>query len=223
MALTQEQARRAVTALHRFGLGAKPGGLSPDLARDPVGALKRETNDAAALFIEDEKLPTAQAALAKLFDEQRAVRLARETSRDEGREMRVARARSATPDATSAPAIAMAPAQQRPQGQSPAPGEQVVYRNEALARLAKSVEPAVGFGERLCLFWSNHFCVSVGKGQITRATAGALEREAIRPHVFGRFSDMLLAVEKHPAMLFYLDNRQSIGPNSRAGRNGMSA
>jgi uncharacterized protein (DUF1800 family) len=60
----------------------------------------------------------------------------------------------------------------------------------------------IGFGERLVLFWSNHFCVSVAKGQITRATAGALEREAIRPHVFGKFSDMLLAVEKHPAMLF---------------------
>ncbi len=99
------------------------------------------------------------------------------------------------------------------------PIEQVIYRNEALARLRMSAEPAIGFGERLALFWSNHFCVSVGKGQIARATAGALEREAIRPHVFGRFSDMLLAVEKHPAMLFYLDNRQSVGPGSRAARN----
>jgi uncharacterized protein (DUF1800 family) len=45
-----------------------------------------------------------------------------------------------------------------------------------------------------------------------------MEREAIRPHVCGRFSDLLLAVEKHPAMLLYLDNQMSIGPGSKAAR-----
>ena len=49
--------------------------------------------------------------------------------------------------------------------------------------------------------------------------AGAFEREAIRPHVLGRFADMLKAVEQHPAMLFFLDNQQSLGPDSRAGQN----
>ena len=49
--------------------------------------------------------------------------------------------------------------------------------------------------------------------------AGSLEREAIRPHVLGNFSDMLLAVEQHPAMLLYLDNHLSVGPNSKAARN----
>ena len=49
--------------------------------------------------------------------------------------------------------------------------------------------------------------------------AGAYEREAIRPHVLGRFADMLTAVESHPAMLFYLDNVQSMGPDSTAGIN----
>ena len=49
--------------------------------------------------------------------------------------------------------------------------------------------------------------------------AGGYEREAIRPHVLGRFADMLLAAEGHPAMLLYLDNAQSIGPNSVAGIN----
>src|SRR5579859_813661 len=49
--------------------------------------------------------------------------------------------------------------------------------------------------------------------------AGAYEREAIRPHVLGRFLDMLTAVESHPAMLFYLSNAQSMGPNSVAGIN----
>ena len=52
-----------------------------------------------------------------------------------------------------------------------------------------------------------------------RPIAGAFEREAIRAHVLGRFADMLQAVETHPAMLIYLDNARSIGPNSQAGKN----
>jgi uncharacterized protein (DUF1800 family) len=76
-----------------------------------------------------------------------------------------------------------------------------------------------GFGERLVAFWSNHFCISANKGPLARMWAGAFEREAIRPHVFGRFAEMLQAVEQHPAMLFFLDNQQSLGPDSRAGQN----
>jgi uncharacterized protein (DUF1800 family) len=67
-------------------------------------------------------------------------------------------------------------------------------------------------------FWSNHFCISANKGELSRMWAGAFEREAIRPHVLGRFGDMVLAVEQHPAMIFFLDNQQSIGPQSRAGQ-----
>jgi uncharacterized protein (DUF1800 family) len=49
--------------------------------------------------------------------------------------------------------------------------------------------------------------------------SGAYEREAIRPHVVGHFADLLQAVESHPAMLFYLDQAASMGPNSVAGIN----
>jgi len=73
------------------------------------------------------------------------------------------------------------------------------------------------FLERLTQFWSNHFAVSVDK-IVVLGLAGAMEREAIRPHVLGHFTDLLLAVEQHPAMILYLDNQASIGPNSRAGR-----
>ena len=76
-----------------------------------------------------------------------------------------------------------------------------------------------GFTERLVVFWSNHFCISANKGGLARMWAGSFEREAIRPHVLGRFGDMLKAVEQHPAMLFFLDNQQSLGPESRAGEN----
>jgi uncharacterized protein (DUF1800 family) len=73
------------------------------------------------------------------------------------------------------------------------------------------------FRERLIKFWSNHFTVSSAR-LFVAPIAGAYEREAIRPHVFGRFVDMLIAATKHPAMLLYLDNAGSIGPNSKFGR-----
>jgi len=93
---------------------------------------------------------------------------------------------------------------------------QKTYRAEALARLQRAV---IGFTERLVAFWSNHFCISANKGELARMWAGSFEREAIRPFVLGHFSDMLKAVEQHPAMLFFLDNQQSLGPDSRAGQN----
>jgi uncharacterized protein (DUF1800 family) len=96
---------------------------------------------------------------------------------------------------------------------------QKTYRAEALARLQRAVIADCGFTERLVAFWSNHFCISANKGELARMWAGSFEREAIRPHVLGRFGDMLKAVEQHPAMLFFLDNQQSLGPDSRAGQN----
>lgn len=94
---------------------------------------------------------------------------------------------------------------------------EALYRAEAAARLRAQVETALPFRERLVAFWSNHFTVSRRRGDIT-GLACAFEREAIRPHVAGRFRDMLGAVIRHPAMLVYLDNQSSLGPNSREGR-----
>ncbi|MGD0848994.1 DUF1800 domain-containing protein [Bradyrhizobium sp.] len=96
---------------------------------------------------------------------------------------------------------------------------QKTFRAEALARLQRAMISDSGFVERLVVFWSNHFCISANKGELARIWAGSFEREAIRPHVLGRFGDMLKAVEQHPAMLFFLDNQQSLGPDSRAGQN----
>jgi uncharacterized protein (DUF1800 family) len=85
------------------------------------------------------------------------------------------------------------------------------------ARLASALTTDSPFVERLVHFWANHFAVSVDKLPVI-GLAGLLEFEAIRPHVLGKFSDMLLAVEQHPAMLVYLDQAQSIGPNSLVGQ-----
>ncbi|MCP4617524.1 MAG: DUF1800 family protein [Bradyrhizobium sp.] len=104
----------------------------------------------------------------------------------------------------------------------PAPPLNVIqktYRTEALARIQRATMADCGIVERLVAFWSNHFCISANKGGLARMWAGSFEREAIRPYVFGRFGDMLKAVEQHPAMLFFLDNQQSLGPDSRAGIN----
>jgi len=73
------------------------------------------------------------------------------------------------------------------------------------------------FRERLVWFWANHFTVSIRQGNVGPLSQ-AYVREAIRPHVTGRFIDMLRAVMSHPAMLFYLDNVQSLGPDSPTGK-----
>jgi uncharacterized protein (DUF1800 family) len=96
---------------------------------------------------------------------------------------------------------------------------QKTFRAESLARIQRAALAECGFVERLVVFWSNHFCISAAKGGLARMWAGSFEREAIRPHVLGRFADMLKAVEQHPAMLFFLDNQQSLGPDSRVGIN----
>ena len=121
------------------------------------------------------------------------------------------------PGAAMTPAETMQPAAPRPP--PPLNVIQKTFRAEALARLQRAVIADCGFVERLVVFWSNHFCISANKGGLARMWAGSFEREAIRPHVLGRFGDMLTAVEQHPAMLFFLDNQQSLGPDSRAGKN----
>jgi uncharacterized protein (DUF1800 family) len=90
------------------------------------------------------------------------------------------------------------------------------YPPDAAARLQAAITSQTPLVERLVAFWSNHFTVSA----LRPAAAGLIgpyEAEAIRPHLFGRFVDLLKAATLHPAMLLYLDNVTSVGPNSRAG------
>ncbi|HJV69117.1 DUF1800 domain-containing protein [Ideonella sp.] len=83
------------------------------------------------------------------------------------------------------------------------------------SRLTTAVTTRRPFAERLMLFWANHFSVSINKGTV-RGLAGALEREAIRPNIAGKFETLLRQASLHPAMLRYLDNNASTGPHSRA-------
>jgi uncharacterized protein (DUF1800 family) len=85
---------------------------------------------------------------------------------------------------------------------------------DARSRLITAATSTRPFAERLQLFWANHFTVSLAKAA-TRGLVGAFERDAIRPNIAGSFEALLLASTTHPAMLRYLDNVQSAGPNSR--------
>jgi len=87
------------------------------------------------------------------------------------------------------------------------------YGTAVAARTMAALTGEAPFVERLVHFWANHFAVSTEKFEVM-ALAGPMEFEAIRPHVLGSFGDMLNAVERHPAMLLYLDQAVSIGPDS---------
>lgn len=101
-----------------------------------------------------------------------------------------------------------------PQGRSPLAD---LARAEALAWATRRLTTEAPFHERLVDFWMNHFTVSRRNG-LASPLIGPMERDAIRPHVHGRFADMLVAATLHPAMIAYLDNIGSVGPDSRAGQ-----
>lgn len=213
----------ALFALHRFGFGPRSGSVA-GIAGDPRGAILAEVDRPGAGQLAA-VLPRSGEAMRTAFEVREAARTARQARRD-AQEAANDRAPPLSPDGGGAPNPStsqegpVAGAQtSSPQGNNPAAAAlQRLYRDEAKARIDAALDAEIGFAERLTWFWSNHFCVSVAQNGV-RALAGAYEREAIRPHVLGRFADMLLAVETHPAMLIYLDNARSIGPNSQAGLN----
>ena len=87
------------------------------------------------------------------------------------------------------------------------------YADAASARIDAAVWTPTPFPERLVYFWANHFAVSADK-QMVVGFAGNYENEAVRPHIMDKFSDLLIAAVRHPAMLLYLDQAQSFGPES---------
>jgi uncharacterized protein (DUF1800 family) len=191
--------REAAIAANRFGLGAKPGDAAR-IGRDPRGWLL------AQLEPQRTAPRSGRPASAGVLVETRELRIARQVRQQ-------ARANLAqTPDTTTPP---------------PAPGidAQAIrefgafvrdhYQAQTAARHRRAIETDLPFAERLVHFWSNHFAISADK-QPLAALVGLYEDEAIRPHVAGNFYDLLLAVERHPAMILYLDNQASMGESSPA-------
>jgi uncharacterized protein (DUF1800 family) len=216
-----EKMKQSILGDMRFGLGQRAG---QDHVIDIRSALLEEIDRAMPLLADDtlSASPEAFQAIRDFQEKERTKRVNRASKNPTADGMAMAEggageAMAAEGMMPSAPQIDKAP-DRRAKGDRPAP--QVLFQAEAKARIAMALTASPGFAERLVWFWSNHFCVSLKKSPIVRGLAGSFEREAIRPHVFGRFSDMLLAVTRHPAMLAYLDNRQSFGPNSPAGQRG---
>jgi uncharacterized protein (DUF1800 family) len=190
---------KAALALHRFGFGPRSGAIAA-IAADPHAALLAELDRPNAGQIADPGLVSSAAAFRAAF-EFNAARVAR---------AKLARLHAAADHPGMMAAAAGEPA---PEGADAMPPQRRIFLAEAKARIDAARAAEIGFVERLVWFWSNHFCVSLA----TSVMAGGYEREAIRPHVLGRFVDMLEAAESHPAMLIYLNDNQSIGPDSVAG------
>lgn len=183
----------AAIAHNRFGIGARPRETGQANARNFLKDQLRRFDPAPAQL-------AAQPNRAFLAAEFREYQLDR-------RERRADKKAAASAVADDMPQV------------DPAKIEKVVntlrqhYAAAADARMNAALASDTGFAERLVHFWSNHFAVSIDKLPVL-ALAGDYEFTAIRPHIMGKFSDLLFAAVTHPAMLLYLDQAQSIGPNS---------
>ena len=91
--------------------------------------------------------------------------------------------------------------------------QQVVVNELTQAKLLRAIYSERQLDEVMTDFWFNHFNVFINKGA-DRYLLTSYERDAIRPHALGKFEDLLVATAKSPAMLFYLDNWLSVGPDS---------
>jgi uncharacterized protein (DUF1800 family) len=192
-------------AENRFGLG--PRGDSADSGGDPRGWAAAQL---AGAPVQLAGLPSRREVAEGLADYIEMQRQARQEKRQD------------TPAAMMTPAdMPKGDGQQAkqvdPQVRAARRESRDVYARLVAARVNSALTTSTPFLERMTHFWANHFAVSAQK-LTTVGFAGLLEMEAIRPNVTGRFGDMLLAVERHPAMLFYLDQAQSIGPNSLFGQ-----
>lgn len=196
-------ANTVTAAVNRFGLGARPGELAS--IRDPRGWLNEQVARGSA----DGNLFAGLPCSLDYLREEAQLQMTRREFKQRGRDS-APTAGSSGDNSTNAKALKRALKPFREQ-----------YRKDLLAEAGARYRAATTtdtpFVERLVHFWSNHFAVSVDK-RPARLFAAPMEREAIRPHVTGRFADMLLAVETHPAMLLYLDNVRSVGPNSPLGQ-----
>jgi uncharacterized protein (DUF1800 family) len=224
----------AALALWRFGLGAREGDLTA-IAGDARDLLRQEIIESYTPTPVGPRLTSSADLLIDLIAYNKEIQAERDRPPAAAVSTSVQAAAAAKAQGAGTAAVqGGGPGGMNPMGATPtsaaksdalAPKRpylpQQVLIAEADARFNGTIhQPLIGFGERLAMFWANHFAVATGKGGDVHIMTGAFEREAIRPHVFGRFEDMLLAVETHPAMLYFLDNQQSIGPDSPANKNG---
>jgi uncharacterized protein (DUF1800 family) len=217
--------REATLALRRFGLGARPGEIKT-IASDPRGYLLSQLKRASDIALNDPDLDPSHVTYAAARATQQQQRIAAQLKAGEGAidaAQAAVEASAKTKNIEQRMAAAERPMNDIEKQSRVQPAlkagriRREAFLDEATVRFRHQAATDAPLPERLVMFWSNHFCAAA-RGPV-RAIAGAYEREAIRPHVLGRFADMLKAVEQHPGMLIFLDNQLSFGPNSQAGRN----
>jgi len=191
--------KEAAIAANRFGLGARPGD-GRAIGREAKGWLESQLDRTAAAR------PAGTPESARVLAEARDLRAVRQV-------VEQVRANLARRDDDSAAPPSPGIDEQAIRELGAFIREHYVAQTTERHRLALTTDRP--FVERLVHFWSNHFAVSADK-QPLAALAGLYEQEAIRPHVTGNFYDLLLAAERHPAMILYLDNQASMGPASPA-------
>ncbi|EUC16337.1 UNVERIFIED_ORG: uncharacterized protein (DUF1800 family) [Burkholderia sp. CF145] len=199
----------AAIALNRFGLGARADEAPP---ANPKNWLLAQFDAYQPMPAAWAAQPTSLAIAADLADERQQAMANPATN--------ATNATASGANAASAPNLASNADDARKAARQAANKAQRMesrdtYRAAVNARVASALTTPAPFVERLVHFWSNHFAVSIDKGRVA-PFAGAFEAEAIRPHVLGRFEDMLVAVERHPAMQLFLDQTRSVGPDSVA-------
>ena len=194
----------ALHVLNRLAFGPTPGDL------------ERVTRMGAPAWIAEQLRPERLALPAFLADQLATLRTPNLTQREmveQYREMakeakEAKQAETAAPDGTKPRTAEGADRRQK---------IAAIYLETGEERLLQALNSPRQLEEVLVDFWFNHFNVFQGKG-LVRVLTESYEREAIRPHVLGRFRTMLGATAKHPAMLFYLDNWLSAAPGYHAPR-----
>ena len=177
--------QKTVIAANRFGLGARPGDLNA-VDRSPQAWLLDQLQGPPRLSADIRSLEPSSTVLVEVQDLRRNERQMRRTAADEPSEDFV-----------------------RTYGRT----ARRHYVEQINARYRTAAASDFPFHERLVHFWSNHFAVSADK-QPLPTIVGLFENEAIRSNVAGKFADLLIAVEQHPAMILFLDNQRSAGPGS---------
>lgn len=212
-------ARAAAIALNRFGLGASANEPVP---ADPKAWLLAQFDEYDPRPPAWSREPGSATLVVDFVQRRREVREMRKNGKDAAASGAISMANNMeggtppTQPPSTASSTATTPASAAQQARKALRSDIVTtYRDAVNARVLSALNTQTPFVERLVHFWANHFAISTEKPQVA-VLAGAFEAEAIRPHVLGRFEDMLVAVEQHPAMQFYLDQTNSIGPDSVA-------
>ncbi|TCA14809.1 DUF1800 domain-containing protein [Rhizobium leguminosarum bv. viciae] len=173
----------------RFGYGFRPGEAPPDSKDELIGQLRK-----AAAATPDFPLGGPDMRHQAILSLQAQLQQIRQD------------AKTVTDDTT-----------QREMRKGVQRQAQQQFQHDANLRLMQAVLSPYGFYERLATFWTDHFSTSANKSLPMRLIVPLYEAEAIRPFISGKFGDLLRSATAHPAMLIYLDQADSLGPDSAGG------